>query len=401
MLAGAACFTVSAQEGMSPYSRFGYGLLNNNATSMQRQMGSVGYAMNSGRQINVMNPASYAAIDSMTFLFDMGLDFTALKSREADTHDTRYGGGLEYITMQFPVTRYMGASIGILPYSSVGYAFGSDITNGSVSRSGSGGINQAYIGLSGKIFKGFTAGFNFSYLFGNTLNDVYVTSTSSTSLFEQELDVRDWLIQFGVQYGINVTRDDRVTFGAVYTPGKSLHGDTRVIKYDMNGSESPDTVASDKMHNRFSIPETWGGGISWRHNNKLLIEADFTWQPWSKAKFAEMENFVTTRFEDRWQIGVGAEYVPSPRGSYLGRVAYRAGALYNRDYMKVGDNSVHDYGVSVGFGLPTPAGKTLINLGFEYRHRQASPQALLKENYFTVTLGVNFNELWFFQNRLR
>ena len=69
--------------------------------------------------------------------------------------------------------------------------------------------------------------------------------------------------------------------------------------------------------------------------------------------------------------------------------------------MKVGDNSVRDYGVSVGFGLPTPAGKTLINLGFEYRHRQASPQALLKENYFTVTLGINFNELWFFQNRLR
>lgn len=58
----------------SPYSKFGYGLLGDNATSAQRQMGGVGYAMRSGRQINVMNPASYAAIDSLTFLFDMGTD---------------------------------------------------------------------------------------------------------------------------------------------------------------------------------------------------------------------------------------------------------------------------------------------------------------------------------------
>ncbi|MDE6100559.1 MAG: hypothetical protein K2G01_05890, partial [Paramuribaculum sp.] len=51
----------------SPYSKFGYGLLDNNATSAQMQMGGVGYAMSTGRQINVMNPASYAAADSLTF----------------------------------------------------------------------------------------------------------------------------------------------------------------------------------------------------------------------------------------------------------------------------------------------------------------------------------------------
>ena len=46
---------------ITPYSRYGYGILSDNASSMQRSMGGVGYAMNSGRQINVMNPASYAA----------------------------------------------------------------------------------------------------------------------------------------------------------------------------------------------------------------------------------------------------------------------------------------------------------------------------------------------------
>jgi len=396
----AAAYTTSAQESMSPYSRFGYGLLNNNATSSQRQMGSVGYAMNSGRQINVMNPASYAAIDTLTFLFDMGLDFTALKSKEGSTNETRYGGGLEYLTMQFPIGRYLGASIGLLPFSSVGYAFGSKIENGSSTRQGTGGINQAYLGLSGKPFKGFTLGFNVSYLFGNTLNDVYVTSTSSTALFEQVIDVRDWRLQLGVQYSFNINPRNRLTLGAVFSPSKTLLGNARVIKYDVTSNETPDTVSSMKLKNNYSLPVTWGGGINWQWDNRLTVEADLTYQPWSKAKFAKFDNFIATRFEDRWQIGLGAEFVPSPRGSYIKRIAYRAGGFYNHDYMKVGDNSVREYGISCGFGLPTPAGKTVVNLGFEYRRRQASPDPLLKENYFNITLGVNFNELWFFQSRI-
>ena len=67
-----------AQNVTTPYSMYGYGILGDNATSMQRQMGGVGFAMNNGRQINAMNPASYAAIDSLTFLFDLGADVSML-----------------------------------------------------------------------------------------------------------------------------------------------------------------------------------------------------------------------------------------------------------------------------------------------------------------------------------
>ena len=52
----AGTFTVHADV-TTPYSMYGYGVLGDRATSMQRQMGGIGYAMSSGRQINVMNPA--------------------------------------------------------------------------------------------------------------------------------------------------------------------------------------------------------------------------------------------------------------------------------------------------------------------------------------------------------
>ena len=52
-------------------------------------------------------------------------------------------------------------------------------------------------------------------------------------------------------------------------------------------------------------------------------------------------------------------------------------------------------------GLPTPEGKTMINVGLEWRHRQAYPAQLISENYFNVTVGVNFNELWFWKRKIK
>jgi len=115
MLFGALLCAVPAlaQNVSTPYSMYGYGILGDRATSMQKQMGGVGYAMNSGRQVNVMNPASYAAIDSLTFLFDMGADLSFIWSEENSVREKTTGGGLDYITMQFPISKYMGGSVGL------------------------------------------------------------------------------------------------------------------------------------------------------------------------------------------------------------------------------------------------------------------------------------------------
>ena len=145
---------------VTPYSMYGYGILNDNATSAQRALGGVGYAMNGGRQINAMNPASYAAVDSLTFLFDMGITATKLWSKDNDQSAQDFGGGLDYITMLFPVHKKVGVSLGLVPFTSVGYSFGSKIENGVTSRTGSGGLNQLYIGAGVNPIKGVYVGAN-------------------------------------------------------------------------------------------------------------------------------------------------------------------------------------------------------------------------------------------------
>ena len=110
-----------AQTGeSSPYSMFGYGSLSDYSSSSQRSMGGVGYATNNGRQINVKNPASYAHCDSLTFLLDFGMDFTGIVTTENGVSGKSFGGGLDYVTMQFPLSKKVGGSLGLLPYSSNG-----------------------------------------------------------------------------------------------------------------------------------------------------------------------------------------------------------------------------------------------------------------------------------------
>lgn len=395
---------IAAQNETSPYSKFGYGILRDHVTSAQRQMGGVGYAMRSGRQVNVMNPASYAAVDSLTFLFDMGIDASMYWRKDNTGNDHDLGGGIDYITMLFPVSKTVGMSAGLLPYSSVGYAFGSDITNGTTTHQGTGGLNELYIGAGWSPFKNFSIGMNASYLFGTTYNDVYATTNAGNqTLFEQVMEVKDFHLQFGAQYAFKVGRKNTVSLGVSYSPGKSLLGKTYVVKYDVNLDSKPDTVAPGvvKMRNHYSLPDTWGFGVNYDWNSQFQAELDFTYQNWGKAKFEQIENFTGTKYSNRWRVGAGFSYTPNPRGGYFRRVTYRAGGFYSRDYVMVGDNHVKDYGAACGFGFPTASSKTIINLGFEYHNRKATPDPLLQEKYFSVTLGVNFNGLWFMKAKLR
>lgn len=406
-----------AQNVTTPYSMYGYGILGDYATSMQRQMGGVGVAMNSGRQINVMNPASYAAIDSLTFLFDLGADVSMLWSKEGSAKERTTGGGLDYVTMQFPICKYMGGSVGLLPWSSVGYAFGNEIRHGTRENQGSGGINQAYLGISGR-YAGFSLGFNVSYNFGNITNDLYSTPDGAgRSLFEHVMQVRDWNIVLGAQYTAKLGKNSRMTVGVTYSPKKTLLGKSWATVQDLSMETGPDTVGTMTLKNNYYQPNAYAVGVSYVYERsyRLMVEADYTFQQWSKAKFSPLMSdpdplhpaakpqvvFNGMNFNNRYRIALGGEVIPRLRGNYGQRISYRLGGYYTHDYLRIGANSVEEYGVSCGVGLPTPEGKTMINVGLEWRHRQAYPAQLISENYFNVTVGVNFNELWFWKRKIK
>lgn len=404
----------AAAQTSSPYSMYGYGIIGDRATSMQRQMGGVGYAMNSGRQINAMNPASYAAIDSMTFLFDMGADLSFLWSKEKNVKQSSTGGGVDYVTLQFPISKFMGGSVGLIPYSSVGYAFGNDVEHGAMENQGSGGINQLYLGVSGKV-AGFSLGVNVSYDFGNIVDDVFATPNgSSQAKFEHVMEVRDWNINIGAQYTATWNQWNKLVVGATYSPRKTMRGKTWLTKQDTSLDSYPDTVAYMNMKDKYFNPTTIGVGVSYAYEKtyRVMVEADFTWQQWSKAPYSALYTnpgkdgkrelaFNGMDFNNRTKFAVGAEFIPKIRGNYGQKMTYRLGAYYTNDYLNIDGNSVKEMGVTCGAGFPIPDSKTMVNLGLEWKRRYATPASLISENYLNITLGVNFSEVWFWKRKIK
>ena len=396
------CGAAQSQIVTTPYSKMGYGMLSDNVSSIQRSMGGVGYAMRGGRIINVMNPASYANVDSLTYLWDVGVDLTNLWSKENGNSGYNFGGGLDYLTGHFRITKGLGAAFGLLPYSSVGYTYGGDIDGGAESRSGNGGFNQLFVGVGYEPLKNLSVGANFAYLFGTTSNTTLIASSSS-SYFSRNMKIRDWNAQLGVQYSLPLSKGrDLLTVGATYQPKKSFHGDAWGTSFDSQDNKV-DTIGFTSMSGKYEQPASIGVGLSYNINRKLTLEADYTFQKWSSAKYEPISGFEpqSMKFDDRWKVAAGVQYTPNKRGSYVGAMSFRAGAFYNHDYMNFSGNNVRDYGASVGVGLPAPGGKTTVNLGVEWRHRETSPTHLITENYLNITLGVNFNELWFWKNRIR
>ena len=396
----AAALPMLAQT-TTPYSKQGFGILNDHVSGIQRQMGGVGYAMQNGRAVNVMNPASYSQVDSLTFLWDVGVDLSNAWSKEGSMRGYNFGGGLDYLTAHFRLTDRLGASFGLVPYSNVGYSYSGDIDGGSESRTGSGGLSQIYAGVGYEPLKGLSLGVNVGYLFGTITNTNSVLVTSITT-FERVMEVRDWNVNVGLQYAAQLTARDHLVLGLAWTPRKSFHGHSWGSIFESQDT-SIDTIGYTSMKGRYEQPHSFGAGVSFNHDNRWIAEADFTYQNWKKSKYHIIEGFEssTSAFDNRWKAAAGLQFTPNRRGTYLGAMAFRLGAFYNHDYMTVAGNNVRDYGVTMGVGLPVPNGKTTVNLGLEWRHRTSSPRVMITEDYLNITLGVNFNELWFWKNKIR
>lgn len=74
LLAMATLYAPAQTNGSnSPYSRFGLGSLKDQSQGFNKAMSGVALGFRDGNRINMQNPASYSAIDSLSFIFDVGL----------------------------------------------------------------------------------------------------------------------------------------------------------------------------------------------------------------------------------------------------------------------------------------------------------------------------------------
>ena len=115
---------VCAENGMnSPYTRFGFGQLSAMETGTNKGMGGTGIGVQNSNQINMLNPASYAAVDTLTFLLDVGMSLSNTNLAEGSVKMNALNTTFDYLAMQFRLVPRLGMTIGMMPFSNIGYNF--------------------------------------------------------------------------------------------------------------------------------------------------------------------------------------------------------------------------------------------------------------------------------------
>ena len=416
-----AATAASAQDNgsNSPYSRYGFGLLGDRAGGFNKGMSGLSYGMRDGKELNPQNPASYSAIDSLSFLFDIGmsLQYSSLESggRRVNANNTSF----DYLTMGFRASHNLGMSLGLIPYSTIGYSMNTserleNATTGEITQtntySGEGGLHQVYFGIGWKPFKGFSLGANVGYLWGELTHTAYNSfsdATIATNRHRYETDIRTYTADFGIQYEQALGKNDMLTLGLTYGMGHDVNRNA----YYYNQTVMSGTVASGDTltaANAYALPHNIGVGLAWRHKNSLRVGVDYNFQKWADVKYPTLVNQESSQlyvpatggFSNRHRVTVGAEYIPNPNGSrWRQLVRYRMGFSMATPYTKVnGQDGPYDYNVSLGVGLPIINrwnNRSILNISAQYERVQPKVAGMITENYLRLCIGISFNERWF------
>jgi len=397
----------------SPYSRFGLGDQQRMGFTRNIAMGGISLGMRDPGFIDFQNPASLSSRDSLSFLFEFGMvgkqSELSMSGESAVSKDISF----KSLSIAFPITKWLGAAAGIVPYSSLSYKIEDQTREGDSEYDpeigginylyeGSGGVHKFFAGFGADLFKGLSLGINLSYLFGNlersrSLGFVDQDYSSSIDIVKKSI-FGDLGFDLGIQYTYPFKEKFELTVGAVLNNERNIKAETESLTRDILYSstrilfiDTLDYISGVK--GKIVIPRNLGIGFTFRYGDKLTIGADYFWQSWSNAIFfGENDSLINSN-----SLHAGLEFVPNRFAlrNYLNHINYRIGGYYSNSYLQLEGEQLKDFGISFGVGLPLNRNGSMINLSFELGKRGTKGENLIEERYGMICFSLTLYDIWF------
>lgn len=413
-----------AQQGTaSPYSFYGIGSLKFKGTVENRSMGGLSIYRDS-IHVNLRNPATYAGEnlgyynkESRPVKFTVGGSYSSINLKSNTSSDNATATTFDYLALSVPMGKF-GLGFGLLPYTSVGYKLESINSSGDpINRfRGEGGVNKAFLGLGYMLTKGLSIGVDAHYNFGNiqnaTIEFIYDNEGNLAQFQSREAnrsDLSGLNFNIGLSYKSMVTEKLELISGITFTPESSLASinersfstitvnsstgqefEVNTIEVDLesNGLKETDLILPSKF--------SFGAGIG--EPRKWFVGAEYTSQKTSNFSNV-LYSSSTTKFEDASTISLGGFFIPNYNtlNGYFKRVVYRAGIRSEKTGLNINNESINEFGISFGVGLPVGDITTFsnANIGFEIGKRGTKNSNLIQENFVNFQLSLSLNDRWF------
>jgi len=389
----------------SPYSYFGLGEVKFKGTEEAKAMGGISIVADS-TQLNLINPAYYSKLRYTTFAIGGTNSFTNFYTNNESDKSQRTS--LDYLLVAIPKQKF-GVIVGLMPFSTVGFKLKSSEIN-SIDQTlrekkflGNGNINRVLFGTSYKINSKFSVGFDLNYNFGKIKTEtVEFVEDPVIQLGSRERNtsiVKGFSSSFGVTYEGKINNKLTLYSSLTFSPESKLYSEnTRniaTIVYGSSGNELIDEEQDvDVQNNYIAIPTKLSIGSGIGVKNKWLIATEITLQQTSKLE-NRFKDELNGDFKNATKIALGGFFIPKYNSfsSYFSRITYRAGLRYENTGLVLKNESINDYGMTFGLGLPV--GLSKINIGFELGKKGTTTQNLIQENYFNLNIGLSLSDLWF------
>ena len=415
------CFPAFSQDGTygsySPYSIYGIGDISKEGTAFNKSMGGVGIATRNRRFINILNPASVTARDTLAFMADFGIYEKNTAFRQGDVKSAKNTFNVYDFVMSFPIWRSSAFMVGITPFSDMGYDFSSyetdkdiigNVGNINYDSSGNGSVYQVFLGAGVTFWKRLSVGAELLYYFGNldkTTNMEFVNTSYRSINNGHDLTIRGLTGKFGLQYEQKLGGNISMVLGATYRLGTYMKGYSTTYSYAIQSSVtdtlkySVDTLSKGGV--RFG--DELGVGIAIRGGEQWSAEFNYLRSDWRKSGFDSRNGFSLSNDGARFSSAVsqsfraGFEIVPNRNDIryYFRRCAYRAGVYFDQSYYKLDGNSVNSVGITLGITLPVFRWYNGISIGVDMGQRASTRNNMIRERYAMFVIGFNIHDIWF------
>ncbi|HCM74766.1 MAG TPA: hypothetical protein DIS90_00170 [Cytophagales bacterium] len=399
------------QAAKTPFSSFGIGETFGNGLTQNQGMAGIGISNPEYWHLNNVNPA--LLVYNTITVFEAGFIGEQRTIKGSSASEKAGSGNLNYLAMGFPIKRTKwGMGIGLMPYSSVNFAlsYQAPIENSTntveVLEQGSGGINQLYWSNGIALHPNVSVGLKATYFFSSIINQYAATLSETSQLVRYTTNVydRQSFKGFGFTGGVSFHKDSigRKNFqfnaGLVYDFKADI--DTkfyeRLERRNAGGITDSVTIVNNEPGTT-TIPQSFGGGISFGKELKWLVGADFTY-----LDYTQFKNFNGTPegVSKGWQFSLGGKITPDAGSlnNYLKRVTYRTGVSLSEAPYLINGNVLKDFGINFGLSLPVSRISSL-DLAFKVGKRGDLLTNSIEENYFKLYFGVTFNDQWFIKRR--
>lgn len=398
-----ANFGFTQENTASPYSFYGLGSTRFKGTNDIINMGGISVYSDS-THINVLNPASYS--NQLLTTFQVGMTSSFYNLNTASASEKAKKTTFDYVVMGFPISKKVGVSLGLLPQSAVGYRLTSDTrsVNGLFKQyKGKGGVNKVFFGAGYQISPKLSIGMDFQYLFGilNTQSDVLNQNVIYGSREVNESTVSGLAINTGLNFKTKFNSKLNFFSSVTYAPEAKLNSiNTRnvsLVSALANGTIVPASADTEVnvADSKLIVPSklVLGAGLG---NRKWFLGGDVAFSG-SGNQVNRFENYSNVSYENAVKVAIGGFFIPKfdSFNNYFQRVTYRGGFKFENTGLVINNTAIKDKSVTLGFGLPISGTFSSMNLGIEYGSRGTTRNNLIKEDYFSINIGLLFNDKWF------